>query len=177
MLSMKNVGRSWIFALTGAAMTGAVGAETFESNSISFRDITGSIEIKTTTGEEIDISISQGSKFSQVALTEKDGVVYVTGEKWREDEGVDCCDRKIRRDFNPRQGRTVTTGEPVDEGLFADYPTITVSMPFKGDVEFIDARMKLQMERLDGRLALDACYVYGQTSDVDEAVIGIIDGS
>ena len=33
------------------------------------------------------------------------------------------------------------------------------------------------MERLAGSLNLDACYVYGETSDVGEAVVGVVHGS
>ena len=57
------------------------------------------------------------------------------------------------------------------------YPTITVSMPINGDVAFEDARIKLAMEELNGALHLDACYVYGETADVDEAVINLVHGS
>ena len=103
--------------------------------------------------------------------------MLVTGERWVEDDDRNCCDNRITRTVAPRKGRTVTTGEPVNEAFFADYPTIVVSMPVEGDVDFTDARMKLTMERLAGRLGLDACYVYGETSDVEEASVGIIHGS
>ncbi len=152
-------------------------AATFETNKISFRDITGTVEIKTTTGDEIDIEVRQGGKFTAVEIEEKDGVVHVVGERWVEDEDRNCCDNRITRTVDPRKGRKVTTGEPVDDAFFADYPTIVVAMPVEGDVDFIDARMKLTMERLAGRLGLDACYVYGETSDVEEASVGIIHGS
>lgn len=152
-------------------------AATFETNKISFQDITGTVEIKTTTGDEIDVEIQQGAKFTNIEVVEEDGVVRVTGVRWVDDEDRNCCDNRITRTVEPRKGRTVTTGEPVDEAFFAEYPTITVSMPVEGDVDFIDARMKLTMERLDGRLGLDACYVYGETADVEEAAVGIIHGS
>jgi hypothetical protein len=171
-----------ILAISGAlAMASIIGggalAETFETNAISFRDITGSIEIATTTGDTIDIEIRQGAVHHPVTLVEEDGVVVVAGEKWREEEDRNCCDSRILREFHPREGRELTTGEPVDEGFFEDYPTIVVSMPFEGDVEFLDARMKLQLDRLDGSLLLEGCYVYGETSDLDEAVIGLVHGS
>ena len=50
-------------------------------------------------------------------------------------------------------------------------------MPFQGDVDFVDARIKLNMDRLDGALSLDACYAYGEVGDVDSAVIGLVHGS
>lgn len=50
-------------------------------------------------------------------------------------------------------------------------------MPYEGDVEFIDARIRLSMERLAGALHLDSCFVYGETSDVEEAIVNIIQGS
>lgn len=161
----------------GASLFGAVSAATFETDKISFRDITGTVDIKTTNGDEIDIEIEQGANVTNIDVVEKDGVVYVTGVRWVDNDDRNCCDNRITRTFEPRKGREVTTGEPVDEALFAEYPTITVSMPVSGDVDFIDARMKLTMERLDGRLGLDACHVYGETADVEQAVVGIIHGS
>ena len=180
---MKNFVKKQRFKSLIAGMTAtatifsAASAASFESNKISFRDITGTVEIKTTTGDEIDVEISQGAKFSAIEVIEQDGVVILTGERWVEDEDRNCCDNRITRDVNLRKGRKLTTGEPVNEAFFADYPTIVVSMPVEGDVDFIDARMKLSMERLAGRLGLDACYVYGETSDVEEASVGIIHGS
>lgn len=173
--TMKN---GLVSIVTGsAALFTVASAATFETDKISFRDITGTVEIKTTNGDEIDIEIEQGALFTNIDVVEKDGVVYVTGVRWVDNEDRNCCDNRITRTVEPRKGRKVTTGEPVDEALFAEYPTITVSMPVAGDVDFIDARMKLTMERLDGRLGLDACYVYGETADVGEAAVGIIHGS
>ena len=148
------------------ALTSVSNAETFSATDVSFRDVTGTIEIKTTSGDEIDIVIRQGKSFRRVMAEEKDGTVIITGERWKEDDDRNCCDNRINREFHPREGRKLTTGEPVDEGLFADYPTIEILMPYEGNVEFIDARIKLAMERLGGALKLDACYVYGETSDV-----------
>lgn len=166
-----------IFAAAGLTSLGAASAATYEADKISFRDVTGSIEIATTSGEEMDIEIRQGNTHHPIEIAEKDGVVTLTGEKWREEDDRDCCDTRINREFHPRQGREMTTGEPVDEGLFAEYPTIIVSLPLESDVEFVDARIRLEMERLNGALHLDGCYVYGETSNVDEAVVGLIHGS
>lgn len=164
-------------AASAIALIGVSGAETFSASDVLFRDITGVIDIKTTSGDEIDIVITQGGTYAPITVEEIDGVVTITGEPWKDDGEKDCCDDRITRDFSPREGRTLTDGEPLDEGLFAAYPTIEISMPFEGDVEFIDARIQLALERLGGSLKLDACYVYGETSDVEEAVIGLVHGS
>ena len=174
----KNAMRGAVlFAVGAASLAGVSQAETFAASNVSFRDITGTVEIKTTSGDEIDIVIRQGKTHAPIKLEEKDGIVTIIGERWKEEETRDCCNSRINREFHPREGRTLTTGEPVDEGFFENWPVIEVSMPFKGNVEFIDARMKLAMERLGGSLNLDACYVYGETGDVDQAVVGVIHGS
>ncbi len=160
-----------------AAFFSAAGAETFAASEISFRDITGTVEIVTTSGDEIDIAIRQGTTHRRVALEEKDGVVFVSMEPWKEAQDRDCCDQRITRTLDRRADRRATTGEPLDEALFADHPTIEVSMPYEGDVEFVDARVKLSMERLAGALHLDSCFVYGEVGDVEEAVVNLIHGS
>ncbi len=164
-------------AIGGFSLLAIAKAATFETNKISFQDITGAVEITTTNGDEIDIEIRQGKKFAAIEVIEKDGVVMVTGERWADDEDKNCCDDRITRTVNLRKDREASDGEPVDDAFFEDFPTIVVSMPVKGDVDFIDARMKLKMERLDGRLGLDACYVYGETANVEEASVGVIHGS
>lgn len=177
-MHLTSLKKAVIAALAGGfGLIGSATAATFETNKISFQDITGAVDIKTTNGDEIEIEIAQGSKATSIEVIEKDGVVHVIGERWVDDEDRNCCDNRITRTFDGRKGRKATTGEPVDEAFFAEYPTISVLMPVKGDVDFIDARIKLSMQRLDGRLGLDACYVYGETSDVEEAAVGIIHGS
>lgn len=164
-------------AAMGLALLGSASADTYAARQISFRDITGTVVIKTTSGDEIDIVVRQGDVYQPVRIEEKDGLVTVSAEPWKEEEGRDCCDRRISRTADYRKDRKASTGEPVDEAFFAAWPTIEVSMPFEGDVEFIDARMKLAMERIAGKLDLDACYVYGEASDIGEGAIGIIHGS
>ena len=170
----KTVVVAWAGAFT---LMGTAFAATYNTNKVSFRDITGAIEIVTTSGDEIDVTIRQGKEYHRVNLVEKDGVILIEGEPSTNASDGDCCNTRINREFHARGGRTLSTGERADEDFFADYPVIQVSMPFKGDVSFIDARIKLKMDRLDGALSLDACYVYGEVSDVDEAVIGLIHGS
>lgn len=152
-------------------------AERYKANRVLFQDVTGNVEIATTAGDEIEVVIRQGKTYRKIDLAMKDGLVTVAGEKWKDDDHHDCCNDRIRRDFDPRHGRTMSDGKPVDEGFFAEYPTIVVSMPRKGDASFVDARMKLKMDALDGALNLDACYVYGETGDVEEAVIAVLSGS
>jgi len=164
-------------AAAALGLAGAAAAETFEANRISFRDVTGAIEITTSATNKIDVEIRQGKGLHPIRVVEQDGVVTVVGEKWRDEEDRNCCDKRISREFKPRKGRETTTGDPLNEALFERYPTIVVAMPFEGDVEFLDARIKLAMERLDGSLTLEGCYVYGETSDVDEAVVGLVHGS
>ncbi|MEE2693113.1 MAG: DUF2807 domain-containing protein [Pseudomonadota bacterium] len=159
------------------ALAGEASAERFTAEDIRFENVTGAVEIVTNSGDEIDVAIRQGKTYRQVQLALENGVVVVRGEKWKEEDLHDCCNNKITRTFDPRHGRVASTGKPVDEDFFTQYPTIVVTMPRKGDATFIDARMKLKMQSLDGALNLDACYVYGEAGDAGQAVIGIIDGS
>lgn len=167
----------FVLLLAAASLAGPASAARFTADKIAFEDVTGAVEIVTTGGDEIEVVIAQGKVYRQVMLSEKDGVVTVKGERWIDDRPDDCCNTRIRRSVELRKDRKMSTGAPVDEDLFADYPTIKVTMPRKGDVSFVDARIKLRMDAIDGALSLDACYVYGETGDVGEAVIGIISGS
>ena len=151
-MAMKLKSKIALAGVVAAFFCGSAQAETYALSAVSFRDFTGAVEIKTTSGDEIDIAIRQGRTYTPVTLTEDDGVLVVTGERWKEDDADDCCNRRITRHVSPREGRTLSIGEAVDEDLFSNYPTIEVLMPYKGDVEFIDARIKLAMERLAGAL-------------------------
>lgn len=159
------------------SLAGAASAATFDSSKISFRNITGAVEIVTTSSDEIDIAIRQGMTYRHVKVFEKDGVVVIEATPWRDDANQNCCDNRIRRQVDLRKNRKMTTGRPVDEDLFRQFPTYVVLMPLDGDVEFIDARIKLDMDRLNGALSLDACYVYGETGDLDQAMVNVVDGS
>lgn len=151
-------------------------AARFESNQILFENVTGTVEIVTHEGAEIDVAIRQAKTHRPLAVAFVNGVVTVSGEKWREDETKDCCNDRIRRTVDLRMGRE-TRSQEFPEDFFADWPTIVVSMPRKGAVSFIDARMKLAMGALEGPLALDACYVHGETGDLGEAAVGVLSGS
>lgn len=164
-------------ALGVLVIAGPAHAARFAADKIIFKDVTGAVEIATNTGEEIDVAIRQGKTYRRISVEEKEGVLTIAGEKWKEEEPYDCCNSRISRTFDARRDRKASTGAPVDNDFFADYPTIVVSMPKTGDVAFVDARMKLKMESIDGALALDACYVYGEAGDAGEAVIGVVSGS
>ena len=175
---MAGKARAALFVLTGAAaLAGAAQAKTFSADAISFRDITGTVEIVTTSGDEIDVTIEQGGEYSRVRLTQEDGVVIVEGEALAPADDRDCCNDRIRREVDLRDGRELTTGEPVDEAFFRRFPTIRVSMPYEGDAAFENARVRLDMDRLAGSLSFAGCYVYGETGDVEAASVGLIHGS
>lgn len=169
--------RAFLLAASVTVLANSASAANFDVNSISFKDITGSIEVVTTNGDSIEIDIDQGNVFRVITLTEVDGVLVVGGEKWRDDDDRDCCGNGITRQFDARKDRELSTGEPVDEEFFKSYPSIRVSMPVDGDIEMLDARVKVDIDNLQGGLTLDGCYVYGQTGDLEQAVIGLVDGS
>lgn len=166
-----------ISALGAAIAASPAGAARFTADKVVLENVTGAVEITTNGGDETGVVIRQGKVYHRIGVSESDGVVTLKGEQWKSPNTESCCDSRIHRTVNLRKDRSVSKGAPVDEKLFADYPTIIVTMPRKSDVSFVDARMKLKMDSIDGSLSLDACYVYGEAGDVGEAVIGLIDGS
>ena len=153
-------------------------AARFKAEDLRLTDFTGEVRIVTNGGEDVDVVITQpNTGHRRVAVNLVDGVVEITGERWIEDEARNCCDTRINRVVDYKKDRKMTTGEPLDEDLFADYPLIEITMPRAGDVTFVDARMKLTMGAIDGALNLDGCYVYGEASDAGEAIIGLVHGS
>lgn len=169
------------FLISTAALctvfTGVAHAERYDAKNILLDDVTGNVKIVTNNGDAVEVVISQGGAYHSIGVSEKDGVVTLKGEEWREDDSRDCCNDRIRRTVNNQKDRKVTTGAPVDEVFFAEYPTIEIRMPRSGNATFIDARMKLDMGSIDGSLNLDACYVYGEAGDADQAIVGVVDGS
>lgn len=155
------------------------GAARFEASKVSFQDVTGEVIITTTGGDSIDVNIRQGKVYHQVAAKMVDGELVIVGERWRDADARDCCDDRIRRVENLQRDRVAAVGAaPKDQNsFFEEFPVIEVSMPRKNDVVFSDARVKLSMDGLDGRLTLDACYVYGETGDLGQATIGVVSGS
>lgn len=163
--------------LATAVMQGSALAARFEAQDIRFENVVGTVEIITNNGSQIDVVIRQGKSYVPLRVVHEEGTVRIVAEKWREEENRDCCNTRILRRGDSRHGRTASRGAPADEGFFADQPTIQVTMPRKGDVAFVDARIRLRMDVLDGALDLDGCYVYGETGNLGEAVIGLVEGS
>lgn len=166
-----------VIASALALASAPASAERFEASRILFQNVTGNVEVTTHAGSEIEVVIRQAKTYREVKLSMKDGLVTVEGEKWKDDDHHDCCNDRIRREHHAMHGRTVTTGAPLEKDFFAGYPTIVVSMPRKGAASFVDARMTLKMDALDGPLDLDACYVYGEAGAVESAVLGVLSGS
>ena len=169
-----------ILAAAGVfAIAADASAARFTASKVSFQDVTGEVKITTTGGEDVDVNIRQGKVYHPVTAKLVDGELVITGERWREEETNDCCNNRIRRDEILQRDRVAAAGEkPEDKNAFFDeYPVVEISLPRKSDVTFIDARIKLAMGAIDGRLMLDACYVYGETGDLGQATIGVIDGS
>ncbi|OFX05926.1 MAG: hypothetical protein A3E78_02005, partial [Alphaproteobacteria bacterium RIFCSPHIGHO2_12_FULL_63_12] len=169
-----------VFAAAGVfAMAADASAARYTASKVSFQDVTGEVKITTTGGEDVDVSIRQGKVYHPVTVKLVDGELVIAGERWREEDLQDCCNNRIRRVENLQRDRVAAAGKtPEDKNAFFDeFPVIEISMPRKSDVSFVDARLKLAMGAIDGRLMLDACYVYGETGDLGQATIGVVAGS
>lgn len=165
--------------LSVCAVLGAdASAKRYSASSVSFQDVTGEVIITTTGGDDVEVNVRQGGTYRPVKVSQQGDAVLIVGERWKDDDNRNCCDTRINRTENLQRDRvaaaTATEAEP---DIFADYPVIEVSVPRKNDVTFTDARIRLTMGALDGRLMLDACYVYGETGDLGQATIGVISGS
>jgi hypothetical protein len=154
-------------------------AARYPASKVRFQDVTGEVKITTTGGTDVDVVIRQGEVYHPISVSLADGELVLAGERWREEEMRNCCDTRIRRTENLQRDRSdAAAKEPSDPNAFLkQFPVIEIAIPRKNDVEFIDARVKLSMESLDGRLAFDGCYVHGETGALGEAVIGLISGS
>ncbi len=170
-----------VIAAFGALSAGAdASAARYTASKVLFQDITGEVKIATTGGDDVEVNVRQGKTYRSVTVTLVNGEVVIAGERWLGDESKDCCNDRIRRTESLMRDRVAAVGAPADDkaAYFADYPVIEVSVPRKNDVSFIDARIKLAINgALDGRLMLDACYVYGETDSLGQATIGVIAGS
>lgn len=154
-------------------------AARYTASKVSFQDVTGDVKITTTGGDEIDVNVRQGKVYHPVTVKLVDGELSIAGERWREDEAKDCCNDRIRRVENLQRDRVAAAGTKPEDKLsfFDEYPVIEISLPRKSDVSFVDARIKLTSGAIDGRLMLDACYVFGETGDLGQATIGVVSGS
>ncbi|MCB2113019.1 MAG: hypothetical protein R3C42_08325 [Parvularculaceae bacterium] len=168
----------FIAAIFLSASASAAAAQ-FSASKVVFQDVTGAVNIKTTSGDVVDVTIRQGEVYRSLSVKMIDGALVIAGERWRDDDFRDCCDTRINRVENLKRDRVAAAGKEADDrdAFFDDYPVIEVTMPRRNDVTFADARIKLAMEALDGRLVLEGCYVYGETGDLGQATIGLISGS
>ncbi len=166
-------------ALFGLLAATEASAARFTTSKVLFQDITGDVRITTTGGEDVDVTIRQGKTYHPVTVKLVDGELVIAGERWREEETKDCCNDRIRRTENLQRDRVAAVGgEPADRNSFlAEFPVIEVALPRRNDVSFVDARIRLAMGAIDGRLMLDGCYVYGETGNLGQATIGVISGS
>lgn len=169
-----------ILAAAGVfAVAADASAARYTASKVSFQDVTGEVKITTTGGGDVDVNIRQGKVYHPVMVKLVDGELVIAGERWREEEANDCCNNRIRRVENLQRDRVADAGSKPEEktAFFDEYPVIEISLPRKDDVSFVDARIKLAMGAIDGRLMLDACYVYGETGDLGQATIGVVAGS
>ena len=182
-LAVHRLAVYFILGLTVLSGTISVSAsaQDYKTDTISIQDFVGTVTVKTlpenARDQLIRVEIKQGKINQDVEVIDEKSRVVVRSPALSREDVRDCCNDRIRRTYEPRAGRKLSTGEPVDNDFFADYPELIVTIPMQANVSFIDARIKLAMEDFDGRLDLDACYVYGEIGDVDEAVIGVLSGS
>lgn len=151
-------------------------AARYKASKVQFQDITGEVIVTTTGGDDVEVTVRQGKVNRQVTTNLVNGELVIAGERWREEETKDCCNDRITRTENLRRTRANEPLRPEDS-FFADYPVIEIAVPRNNDVSFTDARIKLKMGALDGRLMLDACYVDGETGALGQATIGVVSGS
>jgi hypothetical protein len=144
---------------------------------VSFQDITGTVTITTTGGEDVELTIKQGKVYRTLTVKQEGDELIIVGERPLEPDYRDCCNDRIRRNESFAIDRASPSAEPSVDALFADHPVIEIAVPRKNDISFTDARIKLKMGALDGRLMLDACYVYGETETLGAATIGVVAGS
>jgi hypothetical protein len=149
-------------------------AASYAASKVRFENIIGDVNIVTTAGEEITVNVRQGKSYHSVAVRLVDDELMITGEPSPWDDAGGCCGDRILREGSLQRDRA---SPPDQDAFFADYPVIEISMPRKGDIAFENARIKLSLGGLDGRLALDGCYVYGETAELGQASIGLISGS
>jgi hypothetical protein len=161
-----------------AALSPAYAAR-FETSKVELRDVTGEVRITTTTGDQTEVKITQQGKSTRIVdVRLVDGVLVLSGERWKEDDDRNCCDNRITRNESLAMNRAAEmNADGLRKGFFSDWPLIEIAMPRKGDATFVDARILLSMQQLDGALNLDACYVYGETATLGSAVIGVVHGS
>jgi hypothetical protein len=151
-------------------------AARYKAAKVSFQDITGAVTVTTTGGEDVELKITQGKVYRPISVRMEGDTLIIAGEPPTDLDFRDCCNDRIRRSES-LVGDRAGGAPPSPDSIFADYPVIEISMPRKNDLSFEDARLRLKLGALDGRLMLDACYVYGETETLGSATIGVIAGS
>lgn len=172
---MRNIAA--VFTILAALGADAALAARYKAAKVSFQDITGAVTVTTTGGEDVDLKITQGKVYRPLTVKMEGDTLIIAGEPPADPLDRDCCNDRIRRTESLARDRAAGTPELSPDALFADYPVIEISVPRKNDIAFEDARIRLKMGALDGRLTLDACYVYGETETLGAATIGVIAGS
>ncbi|MEO1013641.1 MAG: DUF2807 domain-containing protein [Pseudomonadota bacterium] len=173
----KPVAAALALAIAAGGSLSTAAAADFTANRLSIRDVTADVRIVTIAGEEMKVDIRQGTEFQTIRVThdEEAGRVTLQGEGWNDPEDG-CCDSRITREFDAAADRNRDPAE-VRREAFKKYPVITISMPREGFAEFDDVRMLINMDDLAGGVVMDACYAYGEIGNLEEAAIGIVDGS
>ncbi|MEO0400590.1 MAG: DUF2807 domain-containing protein [Pseudomonadota bacterium] len=166
------IGAGFLVAFYGASMLSARAA-TYEASKLVVNDVTADIRVTTTAEDEIDVVIRQGTVFMPIKVSHDGDTVVLQGEGFEDPEGG-CCDNRVTRTFDARADRELRDGP---DAALSKYPVIEISMPRVGEATFDDVRMKLAMGSLDGTLTMDACYVYGEIGDTEEAYVGVVSGS
>lgn len=152
-------------------------AARYKASKVSFQDITGAVTITTTGGEDVELKITQGKVYRAMTVKLQGEELIIAGEPALEPDFRDCCNDRIRRSESLAIDRAAPGAEPSPGALFADYPNIEIAVPRGNDISFTDARIRLKLGALDGRLMLDACYVHGETESLGAATIGVVAGS
>ena len=167
-----------VVGLIGAALAASpASAARFDAANIELRDITGEVRIVTNGGDAVDVVIKQGDIHQPIRVELVDGTVVLSGERWKDDVDRDFRNHVITRTISTKSARQNARAERYDDAFFKRHPVIEITMPRKGDATIYDARIRLEMDGLDGALDLDASYVFGETGDLGQAFIGLVDGS
>lgn len=171
---MRNFA-AFLSVLAALAADPALAAR-YKASKVSFRDVTAAVTITTTGGEDVELTVRQGKVYRTLTVKLEGDELIIAGEAPVVADR-DCCNERIRRTENLAIDRASPVAEISPDAAFADYPVIEIAVPRKNDISFTDARIRLKMGALDGRLMLDACYVYGETEALGAATIGVVSGS
>ncbi len=146
----------------------SVAAETYSSKSLHLKNVTGTVNVRTTNGSKIEVDINNGAGvIAAPTVAVKNGVVVITGEKFRnsncEHRGMNGRNAEYGRDVEKRNkfvflGVRNTKNDRLtkkDLRPLADYPSLSISVPKGTAVE------------------IGGGYVFGEVGDVGEADIQV----